>query len=376
MALWFVLGLMTVAAAFAVLWPLSRGGTAAPANNELAVYRDQLAEVDRDAASGLISGRDAEAARVEISRRMIAASEAAPVVSSSINLRMRRAVAVIALAGLPLIAAGVYLAIGSPSLGDFPLAERQRATDVATASLDRLVEQVEAHLEKNPSDARGWEVLAPVLFKLGRFDDAARAFRNIITYKGENAARRADLGEALSAAAGGVISTDAKKEFERAVALDATEVKSRYFLGVAADQDGRPADARKIWQDMIATAPADAPWRPLVQAALNQAGGAVAANNDAGAAPGPTADDIAAAKDMNETDRNAMVRGMVDRLAARLKQDGNDVQGWLRLVRAYMVLGEADTARQAVNDARRVFEKDDDRLRELNDGAKQLGIGG
>lgn len=376
MALWFVLGLMTVAAAFAVLWPLSRGGTAAPANNELAVYRDQLAEVDRDAASGLISGRDAEAARVEISRRMIAASEAAPVVSSSINLRMRRAVAVIALAGLPLIAAGVYLAIGSPSLGDFPLAERRRATDVATASLDRLVEQVEAHLEKNPSDARGWEVLAPVLFKLGRFDDAARAFRNIITYKGENAARRADLGEALSAAAGGVISTDAKKEFERAVALDATEVKSRYFLGVAADQDGRPADARKIWQDMIATAPADAPWRPLVQAALNQAGGAVTANSDAGPAPGPTADDIAAAKDMNETDRNAMVRGMVDRLAARLKQDGNDVQGWLRLVRAYMVLGEADTARQAVNDARRVFEKDDTRLRELNDGAKQLGIGG
>lgn len=377
MALWFVLGLMTVAAAFAVLWPLSRVTAGVPGNNELAVYRDQLAEVERDVAAGLVSERDADAARVEIGRRMIAASEVTPVVSSSNNGRARRAVAVVALAGLPLLAAGVYLAIGSPSMGDFPLAERQRATDVATASLERLVAQVEAHLEKNPTDARGWEVLAPVLFKQGRFEDAARAFRNIITYKGENAARRADLGEALSAAAGGVISADAKKEFERAVALDASEVKSRYFLGVAADQDGRPADARKIWQDMLATAPADAPWRPLVKAALDQAGGgAVAANNDAGTAPGPTADDIAAAKDMNEPDRNAMVRGMVDRLATRLKQDGNDLQGWLRLVRAYMVLGEADMARQAVNDARRVFEKDDVRLRELNDGAKQLGIGG
>lgn len=375
MALWFVLGLMTVAAAFAVLWPLSRGSAAASTNSELAVYRDQLAEVDRDTAAGLISGPDAEAARVEISRRMIAASEAEPSVSA-VNLRARRAVAIVALAGLPLLAGGVYLAIGSPSIGGFPLAERQRATDVATASLERLVAQVEAHLEKNPTDARGWEVLAPVLFKQGRFDDAARAFRNIITHKGENAARRADLGEALSAAAGGVISTDAKKEFERAVALDPTEVKSRYFLGVAADQDGRPADARKIWQDMLATAPADAPWRPLVQAALEQAGGAVVANNDAGVAPGPTAEDIAAAKDLNENDRNAMVRGMVDRLATRLKQDGNDVQGWLRLVRAYMVLGEADTARQAVNDARRAFEKDEARLRELNDGVKQLGIGG
>lgn len=376
MALWFVLGLMTVAAAFAVLWPLSRGRSESTANNELAVYRDQLAEVDRDAVAGLVSERDAEAARVEISRRMIAASEAAPVAASSVNMRARRAVAILALAGLPLLAGGVYLAIGSPAIGDFPLAERQRATDVATASLERLVAQVEAHLEKNPTDARGWEVLAPVLFKQGRFDDAARAFRNIITHKGENAARRADLGEALSAAAGGVISTDAKKEFERAVALDPTEVKSRYFLGVAADQDGRPADARKIWQDMLATAPADAPWQPLVQAALEQAGGAVAANNDAGVAPGPTAEDVAAAKDLNETDRNAMVRGMVDRLATRLKQDGNDVQGWLRLVRAYMVLGEADTARQAIGDARRVFEKDDARLRELNDGVKQLGIGG
>lgn len=375
MALWFVLGLMTVAAAFAVLWPLGRRNTAATVGNELAVYRDQLAEIDRDAAAGLISAPDADAARVEVSRRMIAASESESVAPSSIHQRARRAVAVLALAGLPLLAGGIYLKFGSPSLGDFPLAERQRA-EIATASLDRLVAQVEAHLEKNPTDARGWEVLAPVLFKLGRFDDAARAFRNIIIHKGENAARRADLGEALSAAAGGVISADAKKEFERAVALDASEVKSRYFLGVAADQDGRPADARKIWQDMLAAAPADAPWRPLVQAALDQAGGAVAANSNAGAAPGPTAEDVAAAKDMNETDRNAMVRGMVDRLATRLKQDGNDVQGWLRLARAYMVLGEADTARQAISDARRMFEKDEARLREFNDGVKQLGIGG
>ena len=372
MALWFVLGLMTALAAFAVLWPLSRGGKFSPSGSELAVYRDQLAEVDRDAMAGLIASPDAEAARVEIGRRMIAASEAAPETSSSVHITARRAVAVVALAGLPALAAGLYLTFGSPSLGDFPLAERQRA-EISTASLDRLVGQVEAHLEKNPSDARGWEVLAPVLFKLGRYEDAAKAFRNIIAYKGESASRHADLGEALSAAAGGVISADAKKEFERAVALDNQDIKSRYFLGVAADQDGRTDDARKIWQAMLDSAPADAPWRSLVQAALSQAGGSVAQRNDA---PGPTADDIAAAKDLNETDRNAMVRGMVDRLATRLKQDGNDVQGWLRLVRAYMVLGENETARQAVSDAQRIFEKDEQRLRELNDGVKQLGIGG
>ncbi len=372
MALWFVLGLMTALAAFAVLWPLSRGGKFSPSGSELAVYRDQLAEVDRDAMAGLIASPDAEAARVEIGRRMIAASEAAPETSSSVHITARRAVAVVALAGLPALAAGLYLTFGSPSLGDFPLAERQRA-EISTASLDRLVGQVEAHLEKKirltRADGKCWRVL----FKLGRYEDAAKAFRNIIAYKGESASRHADLGEALSAAAGGVISADAKKEFERAVALDNQDIKSRYFLGVAADQDGRTDDARKIWQAMLDSAPADAPWRPLVQAALSQAGGSVAQRNDA---PGPTADDIAAAKDLNETDRNVMVRGMVDRLATRLKQDGNDVQGWLRLVRAYMVLGENETARQAVSDAQRIFEKDEQRLRELNDGVKQLGIGG
>ncbi|WP_219340685.1 tetratricopeptide repeat protein, partial [Escherichia fergusonii] len=75
---------------------------------------------------------------------------------------------------------------GSPSLGDFPLAERSR-TAVATASMDKLVAQVETHLEKNPTDGRGWDVLAPVLARIGRYDDAVRAWRNSITYNGESA---------------------------------------------------------------------------------------------------------------------------------------------------------------------------------------------
>ena len=274
---------------------------------------------------------------------------------------MRRAVALIALAGIPLAALALYLPLGSPQLGDFPLAARARAPD-GSQPLVNMVAQVEAHLETNPTDGRGWTVLAPVLSRLGRYDDAARAWRNAITYAGDSSDRRADLGEALLAAAGGVVTAEAKSEFERALAINADEVKASYFLGVAAEQDGRNAEAASIWKAMLAKAPPEAPWRPLVQAALSRVGGV--------AAPALSDETMAAAKGMNDADRGAMIRGMVDRLAGRLKQNGDDVEGWLRLVRAYMVMGDRDKAVSARADARQAVANDAERLRQLNEGLK------
>lgn len=366
MTLWFVFALMTAAAVFAVLWPLGRGTGSAREGSEAVVYKDQLAEVQRDAAAGMIGVSEAEAARVEISRRLLAASDTETGAVSSSNTMFRRTVAVIALVGLPLIVVALYAQFGSPSLGDFPLAERTRAS-VASSSMDKLVAQVETHLEKNPTDGRGWEVLAPVLVKLGRFDDATRAYRNAITYNGESAARRADLGETIAAASGGVVTAEAKAEFDRAIALDPNEVKARYFVGLAAEQDGRKDDAANVWRAMLASAPADAPWRPLIQDALTRVGVA---------APKLSDQDVAAAKDMTEGDRNSMIRGMVDRLATRLKDNGDDVEGWLRLVRAYMVLGERDKAQAARGDARQAVGNDAARLQQLNDGLKSLGLDG
>ncbi|MGC1558638.1 MAG: c-type cytochrome biogenesis protein CcmI [Bradyrhizobium sp.] len=364
---WFVFALMTVAAIFAVLWPLSSVSRPQQDGSEAVVYRDQLAELDRDVTAGLISASEAEAARLEISRRLLTAADNEREPATGSNIRLRRAAAVVALIGLPAVAVAVYYPLGSPGLADFPLAQRARAPD-ATQPLDNLVAQVEQHLEKNPSDGRGWGVLAPVLARLGRFDDAVRAFRNSITYNGESAERRADLGEALVAAAGGVVTTEAKAEFERALALNADDVKASYFLGLAAEQDGHSTEAASIWRAMLAKAPANAPWRPLVQSALVRVGGS----------PGPTIPDdaVAAAKDMSQTDRSAMIRGMVDRLATRLKQNGDDVDGWLRLVRAYMVMGEADKAKGASTQAREAVARDPDRLKQLNEGLKNLGLDG
>ena len=307
--------------------------------NEAAVYKDQLAEIDRDVAAGLIGTSEAEAARVEISRRLLAAADHQrdPPVPSNIGLRRvggrssrwsdcrswrLRSIFRSARHSLPI----------------FRWPERTRAPD-ATQPLDNLVAQVEEHLEQNPTDGRGWNVLAPVLARLGRYDErfAPTAIRSPIMATAR--ARRADLGEAIAGAAGGVVTSEAKAEFERALALNADE--ARRATSWARRRAGRPQrGAAAIWRAMLAKAPPDAPWRPLVQAALARVGGP--------AAPALSDDTVAAAKDMNEADRNAMIHGMVDRLATRLKQNGDDVEGWLRLVRAYMVMGDRDKAKGAL----------------------------
>ena len=378
MTLWFVFALMTAAAVFAVLWPLSRRVPAAAGGSDVAVYRDQLDEIARDRASGLIGEAEAEAAKIEVSRRLIAAADSAHAVpneNAGSPLRRRRATAVAALVSLPLGAAALYLAIGSPQVPGAPLAERLAAAH-ENAPIAKLVAQVETHLEKNPDDARGYAVLAPVYLRLGRFADAVNANRKVIALSGETAQRQADLGEALTASANGIVTVEAKAAFERAVALDKSEPKARFFIGVAAEQDGDKAKAAAIWRDMLAQAPPGAPWTATVQQALASIGEAAPASPLTAAPPGPSAADVAAAANMTEKDRGDMIRGMVADLAARLQQNGDDIDGWERLLRAYMVLGDRAKAQAAAGDARKALAGDADKLRKIEDTIKSLGLEG
>lgn len=366
MTIWLVFSLMTAAAIFAVLWPLSRPGRP-HSGSDVAVYRDQLDEVARDRAAGLIGEAEASAATLEVSRRLIAAGDAVTVESPPDHhaaLARRRLAAIVALIVPPLVGAGIYLLHGSPGLPGEALSSRTQQTS-DQRSLQSLVSQAEAHLERDPNDGRGWEVLAPIFLRLGRMDDAVKARRFALRLNGETAQRQADLGEALVGGANGVVTAEAKAAFERALTLDPQEMKSRFYNGVAAEQDGARAEAATIWQNMLREAPADAPWVQTVREAL--------ARIDA---PGPNAADIDAAARMNEADRNAMVQEMVARLADRLRQDGSDVEGWLRLVRAYMVLGERDKANAAAGDARRALDGNPDNVRRIDELAKGLGLKG
>jgi cytochrome c-type biogenesis protein CcmH len=276
-------------------------------------------------------------------------------------------VALAALVLLPVSSFALYLVLGSPLLPGQPFAAR--VTPQGSPPIAQLVAQVESHLERNPQDGRGWEVIAPVYLQLGRFDDAARAFRNAITYNGASATREANLGEALAAGAKGIVTAEAKQAFERAVALDPREAKARYFLGLSAQQDGRTAEAAAMWRELVASAPADAPWAGFVREELARIGDAAPQ-----AARGPGAEEMAAAGEMNPQQRQQMIVGMVEGLAERLKKDGGDFEGWLRLVRAYTVLGERDKARSAAADARRAVGGDTEKLRRLDELVKGLGL--
>src|SRR5271166_6798227 len=328
MALWFVLSVMTCAAVAAVLWPLARRPSRSGAASDIAVYRDQLEEVRRDRAAGLIGEEEAAAAEREVSRRLIAAADAGAadigMPSTPATLR-RRTVACAALLLLPIGAVGLYLGLGSPMLPDQPLAPRLAASR-GNGSIDALIAQVEAHLERHPDDGRGWEVIAPVYLRLGRFDDAVKARRDALRLNGESAERQAALGEALVLAENGVVTADAKAAFDRALVLDANHVQARYFTGLAAEQDGDPAQATTVWQALLATAPPDAPWREFVQGALARVEGSTdrgpqrpGQGPSPGPSQGPSEEQIAASSQLSESQRNTMIRGMVERLSQRLQ---------------------------------------------------------
>ena len=263
--------LMTGAAILAVLWPLSRTGLRAASAREadLAVYRDQLAEIERDRGRGLIAEPEAEAARVEVSRRLLAAADAdaMPVPVPGMLLR-RRAASMLALVGIPLLAAGMYFSLGSPDLPGSPLAARPKeGMDVAI-----LVQRVEALLAQNPGDGRGWEVIVPFYLNVGRNDDALKAQQNALRILGPSSEREATLGETLVAVSKGVVTPEARAAFDRAIAMSAKNPKALFFLGLAAQQASKPDEARAIWSSLLESAPTDDSWAFYARSQLEQLG--------------------------------------------------------------------------------------------------------
>jgi cytochrome c-type biogenesis protein CcmH len=272
---------------------------------------------------------------------------------------------------LPLIAVPFYAMVGSPGLPGLPLAGRT-GVDREFASIGAAIARIERHLQENPSDGRGWEVIAPVYLRLERYDDAVTARRNALKLLGTTAQREVDLGAAMTMAAGGVVTADAKAAFERALAIEPDNVQALFFAGVAAQQDGHGAEAVRIWRALIAGAPPDAPWLPLVRDRLAQIAPDAAAPPPA---PGPTAGDVASAEAMSPEERGQFIHTMIERLASRLHENGSDVDGWLRLLRAYMVMGDRDKVKAAAIQAREALAAEPEKLKLLDAGLKKLGVG-
>ncbi len=373
-ALFIAFIIMTVFAVLLVLWPLSRARTLhSEREADLAVYRDQLAEIERDKESGRLALAEAEAARAEVARRLIAADTAkgqAEVSEAKGALFRRRAAAVVALFVVPLMGVGVYVVLGAPHVPGAPLAERLAAPpdrdDIAI-----MVRKVEDHLQQNPDDAQGYALLAPIYLRLQRPEDAGKAYAQIIRILGPSGERLSAMGEAMVAANSGIVSNEATRIFREAVKMDPQEVRAQYFLGVAAEQDGRPADALEIWSVLEKSAAADAPYLPMLRRAMVRAQAA----QGTPATPGPSAEDVANAAQMSNDDRSAMIQGMVSRLEDRLNDEPNDLDGWLRLARAFTVMGENERAKGALEKARTIFAQEPQALARIQDAAQALAPG-
>lgn len=384
MLFWIVAALLTVVVAFFLLSPLLRARAQGSLyeEGEAAVYRDQLRELERDRAAGLIAAEDADYARAEIGRRLLstdAGSKTASAAAKSASGGHRLAQAFILIC-LPAIGLAGYLASGNPGMPDAPLAARLANPG---DNVELLVAQVERHLASNPQDGNGWNVVAPVYFRMGRLEDAELAYRNAIRLLGPDADRMTGFGETLVTRNDGIVVEDAKRAFEAALKIEPNNPRADYYLALSLEQSGRRAEALTAFENIAKASPPNAPWMELINrhiatnsAGLPLASGASVGPNAATPAPlgNPTAEDIANAQAMSAGDRSEMIRGMVASLDAKLKDDPNNFEGWMRLVRSYAMLKDKDRAEGALKEGLKAFPAETTEGRQLIAMAKELAL--
>jgi cytochrome c-type biogenesis protein CcmH len=353
MIFWIILAGLTGALLAWTVWPLLRAkpDDATRAAYDAAVYYDQLQELERDRTRGLIDDGQAEAARIEIERRLLAAGRAAGLTGRAGGRRHLALAAAVALA-VPLVALSLYLELGSPGQPGEPFAGR----DAAPAEPSGLVAEararldaVRARIEADPQDAQAWFDLGRLHLVSGDLAGASVALARARALAPERTEIASAQGEALARLAEGMVTAEARAAFATALAGNPADPRARYFLALADYQAGREQAALESWAALAGDAPPDAAWLPTVLARVRDTA------HDLGhdpadwlparsAAPGPSEADIAAAQDLDPEARQQMIRGMVDRLAARLVDEPDDVDGWRQLGRSREVLGEPAAA--------------------------------
>jgi cytochrome c-type biogenesis protein CcmH len=358
----FLLALLALLAMLPILLPLLRDGRPVPAraSYDQAVYRDQLRELDRDVARGLLTETDADASRLEIQRRLLASDQ---IPSKPANLARSPILAGLVFLLVALGSVGGYLWLGAPSVPDEPFASRPATAATGTserADLEEAAAKLEAKLRENPSDASGWLLYGRSLATLNQWDKAADAFGHAIELGVTSPDVAADHAEMLVMAAGGTVTPAAETAFNQVLKADPGNGLARFYLATAAAQAGEPLKAIAGWQALLADMPSDSPVREAVGQRIAEAAKAAdvpvpelakgTAPASAGA-PGPDAKAMADAAEMPDDQRQAMIRTMVEKLAAKQQTDPGNLDGWLRLGQAYAVLHQPDKSAEAYDKA-------------------------
>lgn len=375
MLFWIFAAVLTAAVLLLIVPPLLRTAGSGPDREEFdrEVYRDQLDELERDRARGLINDAQAEAAKAEIARRMLATAETGAPTGGGVTPRSARVLAVLLALVLPVGALAVYGSVGRPDLPAQPLASRniEQERGGPPKSVLAAMDKLKAQLAENPSDIQGWLILGQAYAKMGRNGDAADALRHAVALNRDDVEVQGLFAETLVSANDGMVPEEAVAAFDAVLAKEPKDPRARFFAALARFQAGDQQGALDRWSALMAESPADAPWVPVVRDQIREA--AVALNLDpAKVTPQPLPPEQkeqaapnaqAQANPQGNAQGNAagqdeMIRGMVANLAARLEADPSDVDGWLKLARSYGVLG--DTAK-ALDAARKARERAPDR---------------
>lgn len=369
--IWFAFSALTLAALAFLLIPLSRTRDTARdrAEADLGVYRAQLAELEAEVARGLLAPAEAEAARLEIQRRLLKADAAGAERQAGGSPRLALATIIAIAVVVPLFATLLYLRLGNPSMPGQPLdqvaRDRAAAAEQQLAQVTNIVDRLRQRLIEQPGDLRGWLLLGRTLMALQRYPEAVTAYEAAARLDAQDATAQTGYGEALTMTAEGSVTPAAAAAFARAVAIDPKAPTARYYLGLAKFQNGDAAGAYDDWLALAREAPADAGYLAMLKERLAVVGRTIGRDPGAAlaqAAPGPSSEQMQAAAGMTEQDRAAMIRSMVDNLAAKLAAQPDDFDGWMRLARARTVLRELPETRAALDQALRLRPADPDAL--------------
>jgi cytochrome c-type biogenesis protein CcmH len=398
---WAIAVAVVIGSLAIVFAPLMRGATRGTRRSsyDMQVFRDQLREIHADLARGVLGAEEAEATRVEVSRRLLAAAdaEAAERAAATAPRLLSRRVAAAAVLVLAAATAGLYGLLGASDLPDQPHALRLAQAAAAHAARPRqaeveaaiareastvpdaggedaaLVARLREVLKARPDDLQGHRLLARSLAALARWPQARAAQARVVELLGDGAAAQdlVDLAELSILAANGYVSPEAEAALARALTMEPANPVGRYYSGVALLQGGRPDLAYPIWSALLAEGPSDAPWIAPIGAGIDEVARMAGLPPRA---PGPGTVDVAVAGRMAPDEPQAMVEGMVAQLSDRLASDGGPPADWARLVRSLGVLGRRDEAAAILAEARGKHAGDAAALAELNAAARDAGL--
>ena len=377
-----VIAVVSVVAAALLVLPLvrKRRDMADRSEYDLAVYRQQLADVDADIARGVMSPEEGASVKLEVERRMLKASRTQSDVKPI--TKQRGVLALIILIAVPAASIALYQHQGSPDMPGQPFAERTPGNTPDRAKIVALLERVSQRLKDNPNDKRGWRLLGQGYLSLGETGKAAETLKQAVKLFPDDPEIMSAFAEALVLDSNGVVGPEALRMFQSVIQIDPTMVAPRYYIGLASFQAGEAQQAYDQWRALAVDSPAGAPWLATVQRGLEEAAKKLGRKPEdvtrlakaeaPSTMPQPSKEAVDAAQSMTPEQRESFIRSMVGRLAERLKESPGDLDGWLRLAQSYTVLGERKEAADAYRKAMDLMKEDDPRRPEIENRINAL----